>query len=536
VGVKFSPPLVISPDGERMVMVTGASVVTAELHYRSLDEFGWRVLPETGNGDMPFFSPDGEWIGYFANGELKKMRVSGGPAVTIGRIQLLRAGATWGPDGTIVFGSAGSGLKSIPAEGGAARPLSSLGEEEGQHWWPQFLPDGSAVVFTVNRANRHHIAVLDMDTGQHRVLEGLGAGRAARYVETGHLVFVSKGRLVSAGFDAGRLEVTSPPEPVAGVDDIHVSPGSGLPYFAVSRRGHLAYVAGALPGRTLVRVDREGASTPLTEERGHFTNPRFSPDGTRVAVAVNVQRTWIYDLASGTRSPLTARTQSSSPAWGPGPDSVTFTTGNWLRVHWTRVGEGADTALLESGGPVMPAAWTPDGSALVFEGFDSGRRNDIGMVTLDGDVRSLLASDFKESYPDLSPDGRWIAYLSDESGQDEVYVDRFPELGQRVPISIGGGGEPLWSPRGDELFYRHDDRLMAVSVTTTPRLRPGRPRELFRGPYLSPVTKGGEGRTYDVAPDGESFLMLEVEDVENPMELRVILNWLDELKTERADD
>ena len=481
---------------------------------------------------MPFFSPDGEWIGYFANGELKKVSVSGGVPITIGRITDLRAGATWGPDDTIVFSVAGAELYRIPAGGGDAEILTMLAPDEGQPWWPQFLPDGSAIVFTVNQISRHQVAVLDMRTRAYRILEELGEGRAARYAPTGHLVYVdARGQLLVSGFDASRLEVTSSPVPVSGLDDIHVAASpSNLPYFAISGKGHLAYLAGARAERTLALVDREGVSSPLADARGSFRHPRFSPKGTRVAVVEGSQGIWIYDLASGTRSPLTARQQSTSPVWGPEPDSVTFTTGAYGSIHWTVIGASTDTQLLLRENPPFPAAWSPGGDALVFVEFHPQTQGDIWVSTRQADVRSLLTSKSDEQQPDLSPDGRWLAYVSDESGEDEIYVDRFPDLGKRVTVSVEGGREPLWSPKGDELFYRQEDRMMAVSVQTTPRFRPSRPRELFRGPFLSPATIGGITRTYDVAPDGEHFLMLEMGGGGGELELRVVLNWFEELK------
>ena len=528
VGLHFSPPLAISPDGARMALAAG------DLHLRSFEDFGWSVIPETRIADMPFFSPDGEWIGYFENtkGELRKVKVSDGVSFTIGKIQQLRAGATWGPDDTIVFGSAAAGLSRIPAGGGASATLTTLAPDEDQHWWPQFLPDGSAIVFTVRRATQYFVALADPRTGSYSILEGLGEGRAARYVETGHLVYVARGQLLAAAFDVDRLEVTNPPVPVSGIDDVYVSPESGLPYFSISREGHLAYLTGVTPQRALVLVDREGVSSPVADARGELFHPRFSPDGTRIAVgaSIEVERTWIYDPAHGTRSLLTARGPSYFAQWGPEPGSVTFTTGDYRSLHWKVVGTGGETPLLRRKNPVFAAAWSPGGAALVFEEIHPDTQADIWVSNRQGEAHPLLVSEFAEFDPDLSPDGQWLAYASNDSGRSQVYVDRFPDLGERVPVSVDGGAEPVWSPDGDELFYRSQDRVMAVSVQMTPSFRASRPRLLFRGSFLSPATMPKMSRTYDVAPDGDHFLMLEPGEAKGDQELRVVLNSLNEIE------
>lgn len=531
VGLKYSPPLVISSDGSRIALATGLSLETADIRLRETDTLEWRLLSDTSGGDMPFFSPDGEWLGYFTNGELKKVPVSGGVPSTIGPVQQLRAGATWGPDDTIVFSSAGSGLMRIDATGGNPEPVTTLGPREMQHWWPQFLPDGSAVLFSVNMGGRYYAAVIDMNAEQHRVLEELGEAYAPRYVDTGHLVYVSGDQLLAVEFDAAQLQVKGTPVPMSGLD-IYVAPANGLAYYDISSAGHLVYLAGTPSEGTLTLVDRNGAGSPLADARGVFYQPRFAPDGTKVALVdpAGVNRTWILDLESGTRSLLTGREQSYYPLWGPEPGSVTFTTGAYRSIHWTIVGRTDDTELVRSDYPVFPGAWSPDGSALVYAQEDPVNRSDIWMVDREGAARPLLSSEFDESYPDLSPDGKWLAYVSDESGRPDVYVVRFPDLGERFPVSSEGGGEPLWSRRGGELFYRQGDGVMSVSVQTEPRFRASRPRELFQGPYLSRATAGGVTRTYDVAPDGNHFLMLELGDTLGQMELRVVLNWSQELK------
>jgi len=244
---------------------------------------------------------------------------------------------------------------------------------------------------------------------------------------------------------------------------------------------------------------------------------------------LDYERTWIYDIRSGARSQLTSVGQSDMPVWTSDGDRMTFTTNAYRSLRVKALGASVDEELYTSDHPSFAAAWSPDDDVLVFEEIGPVSR-DVWLVTREGDARPLLESAFEEESPDLSPDGRWLTYVSNESGRNEVYIQPFPELGERVTASVNGGDEPLWSPKGHELFYREDDRMMVVSVRTTPRLQVSRPRELFRGAFLSPSNQAGVARTYDVAPDGEHFLMIERGEAEGATDLHVILNWFDELK------
>jgi len=330
-----------------------------------------------------------------------------------------------------------------------------------------------------------------------------------------------------------RLEVTG--TATAVVDGVHTSPTSGLAYFAVSNTGTLVYLPGrqAEVERQLVLVDRQGVGTPVVEERGNFLSPRYSPDGTKVAVERFVgskQRTiWVFDLVSGVRNRLTTGGENGMPIWGRGGDRITFWS-DFETIQSQVIGADAADELYSSHHPTFPASWTPGGEDLVFVEFHPETRGDIWVLPEDGEAKPWMATEFAEGYPRLSPDGRWLAYMSNESGRYEVYVRAFPGAGEKITVSTDGGFEPVWSPDGRELFYRIGARMMVASIQTTPVFRSSRPRELFEGPYLSGREIAAIATTYDVAPDGEHFLMIEGGEEEGGNQLHLVLNWFEELE------
>jgi Tol biopolymer transport system component len=481
---------------------------------------------------MPFFSPDGRWVGYYSRGKLWKLSLAGGAPVKICDISQFVVGASWGADDSIVFGVVGSGLMKVSADGGSPEPLTTLREGE-EHWWPQFLPDGKAILFTADTGSGFHPAIASLETGEHHVLEELGAGRVARYVPSGHIVYAEGGQLLAVPFDAERLEVNGAATSV--LEGLHTSPTSGLAYFTVSNSGALAYLPGgqAEMERQLVLVDRQGNGTPIVDERGNFMSPRYSPDGTKVAIERfegSGRRTiWVFDLVSGARIRLTTGGENGMPIWGPGGDRITFWS-DYETIQSKVVGADAADELHRSAHPVFPGSWTPGGEDLFFFEFHPETRSNIWVLSADGGARPWIATEFSEGYPRLSPDGRWLAYVSNESGRYEVYVQPYPGAGERITVSTDGGYEPLWSLDGRELFYRVGDRLMAVSFQTDPVFRSNRPKEIFKGPYVTGATIAAVASTYDVAPDGEHFLMIEGGEEEGANQLHVVLNWFEELK------
>ena len=539
------PEVAISPDGARIVYLSGSGTNnTWQLYVRSVDQLDATLLRGTeGGGHAPFFSPDGASVGFRDGTTLKQVSVLGGPALTIADVGSHLRGMSWGPDDTIVFATQSSkGLLRVPLVGGEPEVLTTVGPEQGEtdHRWPEVLPNGKGVLFTAwsGTPEGSRIAVVSTETGQVTYL--LTGGANPRYSPTGHLVYGVGGTLRAVGFDAERLALTSD-NPVPVVENVHMKE-NGAASFSVANNGSLVYVSGdgGGPQWSLVWVDREGGETPLATPARGYRRPRVSPDGTRVAVDVSDSRAdiWIHDLGRGTEAILTTdATNDSGPLWTPDGERVVF--------YSNRDGGGLFSKLVDTSGEaelvmtgragttfIEPGAWSADGQTLVF--WEVGARApDIGLFSMEGDRASepLLATESSETAPSISPDGNWIAYSSDETGQAEVYVQRFPGLGGRVPISTDGGQQPLWSPDGSELFYRGPRGMMAVPVDTEPTFSAGDPEVLFEQQYLDLQTN----RTYDVAPDGR-FLMIKAptDDGSAPAEQIILVeNWFQEL-TERV--
>jgi serine/threonine-protein kinase len=408
IGAAFSPPFVLSPDGSQLLFKSGRSGEDEQLHLRPINAFEARPLPDTERAYVPFFSPDGRWIGYFSGGKLRKLSLAGGAPVTICDAPLLLSGASWGRDDSIVFATAGSGLRRVSSQGGSPEPQTTLQQGEEGHGWPQFLPDGKAIVFTVKTTSGFRPAIVSLETGEHRVLEELGDGRAARYVPTGHIVYAERGQLLAVPFDPVRLELTGTPSSV--LDGVHVSPTSGLAYFTVSNTGTLTYLPGrqAEVERQLVLVDRQGVGTPIVDERSNFLSPRFSPDGTRVTVNPHLGSgpgdIWVYDLMSGTRIRLTTGGANGSPIWSPDGDRITFSSA-YETIQSKVVGGDEVEELHRSSNPIFPGSWTPGGEVLIFEEIHPETRSDIWVLPEEGEANPWIATEFEESDPfQMSPE------------------------------------------------------------------------------------------------------------------------------------
>jgi serine/threonine-protein kinase len=532
----------ITPDGTRIVYVV---VLDGQRHLvvRALDRLETTPLSGPGNAPRgPFIAPDGNWVGYFDGPALQKVSILGGPPVTICDLRGgAPRGASWGLDDTIIFATAGtSGLWRVPAGGGEPEQLTTP-DQQGNHWWPEILPGGEAVLFTIigGPVENAQVAVLSLVTGEIEVL--VPGGSNPRYAPTGHIVYGVGGTLRAAGFDLERLDVTSDPIPVLeGV----ITKGSGAADFGISLDGSLVYIAGDPQGgqkRTLAWVDRDGREEALAAEPRAYTYPRISPDGSRLALDVRDQENdiWIWDFARETLSRLTFGSSNDQyPIWTPDGRRVAFGSvrDGYMNLFWKAAdGTGTTERLTESENRQYPHAFSLDGKQLVFREDYPERGFDLGVHSLDGEPSSewLLATEFNERNAEISPDGRWLAYESDASGQYEIYVRPFPNVDEgRWQISRGGGFRPLWAPDGRELFYLTSTRhLMAVSVRTDPSIAFGTPEVVFEGSYYAP--SGPPGRTYDVSPDGHRFLMIKegsASDETPPAELILVQNWLDELK------
>ncbi len=530
------PGVALSPDGKQLVYAAAKAGIR-QLYVRSLDDLEFKAIAGTEDATVPFFSPDGQWIGFFAGGKLKKVSVSGDVLQTLG-VAPLGVGGSWGPDNTIYFSpSSVSGIWKIAASGGTAQPMTALDRAKGEtsHRWPQVLPGGKAMLFTVWTGpgfEEMYIAVQSLESGQRQVLQS-GADNG-RYISSGHLVYARADTLMAVPMDLARLKVTSN-TPV--VLDERVWTGAQGAHYAVSDFGVLAYVPGDPKryDRQLVWIDRSGRVEPLPIPAHAFASPQLSPDGGRLAVEIweGTIGIWIYDFSRGTLTRLTSAGSSQQPTWAPDGRHVAYraTRGGSRNLFWMPTdGSGEEVRLGTSDNMQTPASFSPDGKWLAYHEIASNTGRAIWIVQPDGDRKPevFLKRPANESSPRFSPDGRWMAFVSDDSGRAQVCVRPFPGPGGTSQISTLGGTEPIWSHDGRELFYLNGDKLLAVNVTTNPTLLVGTPRELFSGRYDTSVTNV---TSYDVSPDGRRFLrVLPPETKQNATDIQVVINWTEELK------
>ncbi|HXV60222.1 MAG TPA: protein kinase, partial [Vicinamibacteria bacterium] len=492
--------IAVSPDGRRLVHRYSQDGRSG-LFLRALSELSPTLIPGTERGTSAFFSPDGEWIAFFEGSDLVKVGLDTGTRVTLARgigISVF-AGTyltgSWGDDDSIVFTGDGTVFR-VPASGGPAEEATALDAERGEiaHYWPDVLPGGKAFLYNaVGPSGRKDILAKRFTDSERRVV--LEDGVSPRYLATGQLLFMRRGTLYAVGFDLRRLEVTGEPVPV--VHDVEMDSYGDFEFaqYAVSASGNLAYLVEATVrrGSSLVWVDRSGNATPVTDERGSYLIPRISHDGRRIAFARLDEATgqrdiWILDMGRGTRTRITfGEGLSTDPVWSPDDRTVAFASTRSASIFrlFSKAADGSGQAVPMGPGRegfIFPRFWLSDGSAIGFYLVGNG---DVGIWHLSPEPKEemLLESAFDEMEPSLSPDGHFLAYVSDESGRREVYVQPFPEGEGRWPISNDGGDEPLWSPSGDELFYRSGNRMMVVPIAYRPGLEPGSPRVLFEGEY-----------------------------------------------------
>ena len=545
------PAIALSPDGKNLVYVavqgSGAGQVSSpgakappqqQLYLRPLDSTEAKPIPGTEGAAGPFFSPDGQWIGFFADGKLKKVLVKGGVAVTLADA-LTPYGASWASDEHLALQPQfGSGLQRISQEGGTPQPLTRLGKGEVFHLWPEFLPGGQAVLF-VNYGNHGaQIAVQRVGGGEPKTLAQ--DGTQPRYAATGYLLYVhvqfvqQSGTLMAAPFDARRLALTGASVPV--FEGVMMSAASAAAQYSVSSTGTLAYVAAGPPSQSrMVWVSRHGEEQFLPAlPHSYECSPRLSPDGRQVAVAIREQgwQIWVYDTSRNSLMRLTFEGINNCPAWSPDGRRIAFYSNRGPATTFWQAADGSGGAeqLTTSDYVNSPSSFSPDGRALAFTELNPTTGEDIWVLWLsDRKAQPFLRTPYAEGSPKFSPDGKWLAYSSDESGRREIYVQPYPGPGGKWQISTDGGQEPVWNPKGGELFYRSGNKMMAVEVGTKSGFSAGKPRMLFEGPYL-PTTDSAP--YYDVSPDGQRFLMLKPVESQTsaPTQINVVLNWFEELK------
>ena len=552
--------LAVTPDGSRLIYVGSGGT---RLWVRSLDSLEPTEI-FVGAPRGPIASPDGHWVAFANNLRLQKVPLNGGPPVTIAEIRSgMQGGAAWGPDDAIVFsnGGATTGLQRVAATGGPVTVLTRVNADQNEirHVWPEFTPDGRSVLFTIVRAASMppQIAVLDLQTGTRTVV---GEGSDARYLPTGHLLYASTGAVMAIAFDLKALQTRGAPVSILP----GVAPASLFGIDAVvASNGTFVYRSGqavAAEQRNVVWVDRNGKETQIDLLPRAYTYPRLSPDGTRIAFEVRDQAwdIWIANLASTTLTRF---------SFGPAPDRLPVWTPDGRRIVWSSEQEGYARPYWQaadgSGAASLPSSTTlplpqytstmsPDGTKLVLRA--DGTTRDLMMTAIGttparpgtvqlftaAESQPLIQTSFTETAAEISPDGRWIAYQSNESGRDEVYVRPFPDVNAgRWQVSTDGGGKPLWAGSSHELFYLTTGEtgtvLMSAAVQPGVTFATNTPKKLFEGPYFFGTEGNGDTafRTYDVSADGRRFLMIKGPTGSGSTTVAnvfVVLNWTEELK------
>jgi Tol biopolymer transport system component len=535
----------LAPDGSYLVFSASpdGSTAKAMLYRRPLDRAEAAPIPGTEGARTPFFSPDGQWLGFCAKGRLHKVAAKGGIPDPLCDVPYMPFGVCWGPDGRIIFGTETAGLQRVSADGGKPETLANVDRSKGTPRLPHILPGGKALVCTVMAEASARIELLSLETGRQVVL--IEDGTDARYTPTGHLLFVRRGTLMAAPFDLDRLEITGPAVTVAaGVMQAfnETDPGnnSGAGQYTVSDSGTLIYASGGIYPDPEIQwdwVDRGGRAEPWTAfGKRPVYRMRLSPDGRNAVfnTAGLHDDEWIYDIQRDTATKLNSDGRGGSPTWTPDGKRVAFAwwkagPGNVWWMPWDGSGEMEQLTKGEFGH--MAGSWTQDGKYLALVENNPSTRGDILVLRMeDRKLIRFAATNASEAYPEFSPDGRWLAYASDESGRFEIYLRPFPGNDRRLTISNQGGQAPLWAPDGRELFYWNNDytKLMRVDISPGQDLSAGIPKVLFE--FAAGHALGIRG--YDITPDGRRFLIRERTKY-TPTEvtqLNLVQNWFEEVK------
>ena len=539
----FDRSLAISPDGRRLVYVAAGTGTGGGLMVRQIDRLDTSAVPGIASARSPFFSPDGQWIGFFDGTQIKKVSLGGGAAIPLCAVNGAPRGASWGEDGTIVYATSdpATGLWRVPSGGGQPVALTTpnVAAGEGDHWFPSLLPAGRGVLFTIvvaGQAENSQVAVFDARTGQYRTLM---RGTQAEYAQSGHLLFASGRTLLAVRFDLASLQVVGDAVPV--VDDVQVGQTTGAANYAVSRTGTLAHVpAGPFARRSLVWVNRKGQTELVKAPPRAYAVPRLSPDGTRVALDIRDQENdiWILDLTrdAALRRLTYGPSADTNPVWASSTHLI-FTSNRSGRLELHRQaadGSGMPEQLTSGGNSKYATSLAPDGASVV--GHQDGPNTfDVARFPLarsgpDGgpSPEELVSTGYTEHNAELSPNGRYLAYQSNESGPFQVIVRPYPALNGKWTVSSGVGTRPLWARSGKELFYRDEqDGVVAVPVDTSgATFTWGTAHKLFDHVDTALVPD----RDYDVSPDGERFLMLTDDSLGRKSEIVVVLDWIEELK------
>ena len=547
------PAAVLSPSGDLLAFVGQEGDGPSRIYTRRLDHLEASPLSGTEGAHSPFFSPDGNWIAFFADRKLQKVSVSGGAAITLCDA-IDERGGTWRSDGAILFmpeSRPGVGLSRVSAEGGACEPFTKPDPDAGEvtHRWPQWLPGGDAVLYTAHSTTGNYddasLVIEAVPDGPRKVV--YRGGYHGRYLPSGHLVFVHQGTLFAAPFDLGTLETTGAAVPA--VEGLRVSPNTAGTQFAFSEDGAFVYVAGeALPVAPIHWLSRDGTTTLLRPKPANWGNLRFSPAGDRLGIVINDGKNydvWVYDWVRDTLSRLTFDPAFDAvPVWTPDSRRIVFSSSRsgQINLYWRRSdGSGEVQRLTQSENGQWAASWHPSGRLLAFHERRPDTGGDLMMLEVEGDEETgwkpgtptvFLSTPFNEWTPMFSADGRWVAYGSDESGQPEVYVRPFPGPGGRWQVSTGGEVGARWSRTRPERFYgTPGGEIIVVPYTVeVDSFQPGKPTRWSDAAF---VTRPAASGHFDLHPDGQRVALQSASETpvaEVPDTVVFITNFFDELR------
>lgn len=528
--------IAISPDGTKFVYVADN-----KLYLRSLDSLETKEVPGGGAARGPFFSPDGQWIAYMTAPAIKKLPVNGGTPVF-----LCSAGDTvggsWGPDNTILIGGVYSGILRVSADGG--KPETIVKPTPGLSYaHPQFLPDGRSFLYQRGKPGLPadiELVMRSLTSEEETVI--LRGGFGFRYLSSGHIVYATNRSanridLMAVAFDINSRRVTS--APVNLVSNVQLSISGNTPQFFVSDNGTLVYMPASSAqstGTRLVAVSQAGQVSPIPAEPHDYSDPRVSSDGRFVAVHLQGEQNdvWVTDVSRGTVVRISFDAgEDETPAWSPDGKYVAWAGSRTdvLRGIFRRRsdGTGSEELIWKLENHAHVRDWTPDGRALVIEIGDPYMGGDIWRLDLEGTPGAAvyLKTQFNERSSRLSPDGHWLAYVSDESGRDEIYVQSFPQAGSKVQVSTGGGDQPVWSRDGHKIFFRSEGEIQEITFQPTSPPSVSKAQSLFTDTFDNPQANGHTA--YDIFPDGR-FLMIQQTSKTDTAEIVVVVNWTEELK------
>ncbi len=526
------PTLAIGPAGRDLVFRNGGL-----LQRRALGEFTSTALPGTEGASMPAISPDGQWVAFHQDGHLRKILLDGGTVVEIAPADM-GPGMTWGEDGRIYFSSLGGngGIWRVPMTGGTPEPVTEVADSAAEHMhaWPQLLPGGKELLFTVlgpsGGAQDSRIVVETIASGERRTL--VDQGTFGRYLTSEHLLYVSnEGTAFMVGYDRGKRAVVGTPQQV--LPDVNVSSWGGAALLAVAENGTLAFEPGSAVAPQVVRaVDRSGRDLGVIVPAGYLDGIRVAPDGRRIAANVRAPSkndVWVFGPEGEPERLTFDEAEDEHPVWSPDGSEIAYTSSlasQARRLQVKAVAAGTRSRrILTWPRHLHLSAWSRDAKWLLGDDFSPGKGKDVWAIAADGsDSLTVAAGPASESEPDFSPDGKWVAYQSDESGRMEILVISVPDLTVKRQISINGGRVPRWDPKGGSLYYLQGDSLMAVPISSSSGLRLGPGQVLFQTP----------ARVFDVSPDGNRFILVLPNPDLVPPGVHVVLDWVRELEAKRS--